>query len=97
MKLVEVAVDAALAEVRRQGGPEYLLTEARSAGLAAAKALEAALIDRICFQFGQTHDTSELWGHMRSDPDAFRRAVRYAMDERVTTASESEAAVKEKS
>ena len=48
-------------------------------GLAAAKALEAGLIDRICFQIGQTHDTSELWGHMRRDPEAFRAAVRIAM------------------
>ena len=80
MKLVEVAVDAALGAVRRQGGPEYLLLEARSAGLAAAKALGAALIDRICFQIGQTHDTSELWAHMRREPDAFRAAVRAAME-----------------
>jgi hypothetical protein len=79
MKLLEIALDAALAEIRRQGGTEYLLAEARSAGLVAAKALEAALIDRICFQIGQTHDTSELWAHMRRDPDAFRAAVRVAM------------------
>lgn len=81
MKLVEVAIDAALAEVRRQGGPEYLLTEARSEGLAAAKVLEAALIDRICFQIGQTHDTTELWIHTRRDPEAFRLAVRAAMED----------------
>ncbi len=80
MKIVEVAVDAALAEVRRQGGPEYLLTEARSQGLAAGKALEATLIDRICFQIGQAHYTSDLWGHMRRDPDAFRAAVRLALE-----------------
>ena len=80
MKLVEVAVDAALAEVRRQEGPEYLLLEARNEGLAAAKALEAALIDRICFQIGQVHDMSELWTHMRREPDVFRAAVRAAME-----------------
>lgn len=80
MKILEVAVDAALGEVRRQGGPEYLLTEARSDGLAAGRALEGALIDRICFQIGQTHDTSELWSHMQRDPDAFREAVRFAME-----------------
>jgi hypothetical protein len=34
---VEVALDAALAEVRRQGGPEYLLNEARSEGEHAAR------------------------------------------------------------
>lgn len=82
MKIVEAAVDAALAEVRRQGGPEYLLTEARSEGLAAAKALETALFDRICFLIGQTHDTSDLWSHMRRDPEAFRAAVRAAMNKR---------------
>ena len=38
-------------------------------------------IDRICFQIGNTHDTSQLWGHMRDDPDAFRAAVRFAMAE----------------
>lgn len=31
------SVDSALAEVRRQGGPDYLLTEARGDGLATAK------------------------------------------------------------
>lgn len=32
-KIVELAVDSALGEVRRQGGPEYLLTEARTSGI----------------------------------------------------------------
>lgn len=31
--VVERAVDRALGEVRRQGGPEYLLTEARTSGV----------------------------------------------------------------
>lgn len=33
-RVAERALDAALAEVRRQGGPDYLLTEARNEGLA---------------------------------------------------------------
>ncbi len=35
--MVNAALDAALGEVRRQGGPEYLLREARGAGLEAAE------------------------------------------------------------
>lgn len=34
---VTCAVDAALGEVRRQGGPDYLLREARSEGIMAAR------------------------------------------------------------
>lgn len=79
MKIVEVALDAALAEICRQGGPEYLLAEARAEGLAAAKIYEVALIDQICFQIGQTHDTIALWEHTRRDPEAFRDAVRFAL------------------
>lgn len=36
-KMIEAGIDAALAEVRRQGGPDYLLLEARNDGLAAAR------------------------------------------------------------
>lgn len=35
-RAVERAVDVALGEVRRQGGPDYLLAEARRDGIAAA-------------------------------------------------------------
>jgi hypothetical protein len=37
------------------------------------------LVDRILFAVGNCHDGSELWGHMRRDPEAFRRAVSYAI------------------
>lgn len=38
-----------------------------------------AIIDKICFQIGNTHDQSELWGHMRRDPQVFRLAIRMAL------------------
>ena len=40
---------------------------------------EKTVVDRICFLIGQTHDTTELWSHMRKDPDAFRDAVRMGL------------------
>ncbi len=42
VELIEAALDAALGEVRRQGGPEYLLREAKLEGLSAARMLAAA-------------------------------------------------------
>jgi DNA-binding transcriptional regulator/RsmH inhibitor MraZ len=40
---------------------------------------DKTVVDRICFLIGQTHDTTELWKHMRNDPDAFRNAVRMGL------------------
>ena len=45
-KIVEHAVDAALAEVRRQGGAEYVLTEARNDAIAAGAFLSKALQEK---------------------------------------------------
>jgi hypothetical protein len=30
------------------------------------------VVDKIIFQIGNTHDQSELWGHLRKDPEVFR-------------------------
>jgi hypothetical protein len=43
--IIAAAVDAALAEVRRQGGPEYMLAEARSEGIDAG-IFRARALDR---------------------------------------------------
>lgn len=40
---------------------------------------EKTVVDRICFLIGQAHDTTELWTHMRKDPDTFRNAVRMGL------------------
>lgn len=77
--IVEAALDAALGEVRRQGGPEYLLEEARNQGLGMARLHLEPLVDRVLVAVMRVHDTSELWGHARRDPDAFRHAVRTAL------------------
>jgi hypothetical protein len=37
------------------------------------------MVDKVCFNIGNTHDQSELWSHMRKDPDAFRQAVTMAL------------------
>jgi hypothetical protein len=37
------------------------------------------VVDKIIFQIGNTHDQSELWGHLRKDPEVFRQAVRLAL------------------
>lgn len=76
MPMVEAALDAALGEVARQGGPDYLLKEARSEGLSAARLHLEKLVDQVVFQVLTTHDTSELWAHARRDPEIFRLAVR---------------------
>lgn len=34
-----------------------------------------ALIDKICWNLCQTHDTTEMWAHAKQDPEAFRAAV----------------------
>lgn len=41
--------------------------------------LSDAEVDKICFNIGNTHDQSELWSHMRKDPEVFRQAVRLAL------------------
>ena len=46
MFVVERAVDDALGEVRRQGGAEYVLDEARSIGLATGAALLSYIVAR---------------------------------------------------
>lgn len=42
-----------------------------------------SLVDRILFAVCNNHDRSELWGHMRQDPDSFRRTVRYVLEHRI--------------
>jgi len=42
-RAVEAAVDSALGEVRRQGGPDYLLVEAKNAGTAGAQVFLGAI------------------------------------------------------
>ena len=58
MPMVEAALDAALGEVARQGGPDYLLKEARSEGLSAARLHLEKLVDQVVFRVMETHDTS---------------------------------------
>jgi len=41
--------------------------------------LDKAVIDKICFNIGNTHDGQELWGHMRKEPEVFREAVALAL------------------
>lgn len=60
---------------------ELLIPEERDTWLRRADRVieifaEKSIVDRICFLIGQTHDSSELWSHMRKDPEAFRNAVR---------------------
>ncbi|MGH7179497.1 MAG: hypothetical protein ACREJC_19125 [Tepidisphaeraceae bacterium] len=40
----------------------------------------ADLIDRILLAVFECHDGSDMWGHARQDPEAFRRAVRRVLD-----------------
>jgi len=37
------------------------------------------MVDKVCFNIGNAHDQSELWSHMRKDPDIFRQAVTMAL------------------
>jgi hypothetical protein len=37
------------------------------------------LVDRVIRAVAECHDGSELWGHLRKDPEAFRDAVRAAL------------------
>lgn len=41
--------------------------------------LDKSIIDKILFNVGNTHDTSELWGHMRKEPETFRQCVTMAL------------------
>lgn len=74
---------------------ERRAASARNATSALKAADEEALINRICFQFAQTHDTSELWSHMRRDPEAFRIAIRRALQGGLKEADSKEAVVVE--
>lgn len=38
-----------------------------------------AVEDRVIEAIASTHDGSELWSHLRRDPEAFRSAVRFAL------------------
>jgi hypothetical protein len=37
------------------------------------------LVDKILFAVANCHDGYELWGHMRKDPETFRRTVRHVL------------------
>ena len=37
------------------------------------------MVDKVCFNIGNTHDHSELWADMRKNPNDFRQAVTMAL------------------
>jgi len=45
--------------------------------------IDDKLIDSIIFQFANFHDTTELWKALRNDPDAYRNAVRHAIERHI--------------
>lgn len=49
-------------------------------------------VDKIIFAIGNTHDQSELWGHLRRDASVFRLAVRLSVGQKpeAYTAEETE-------
>lgn len=68
--------------MRAGGSPiDELTVEVADPTTAASEAAkrEAAQIDRIVLAICQAHDTSELWTHTKQDPDAFRKAVEFAL------------------
>lgn len=75
-----VAADAALDALPASAQIfSHLRDSARAAAAAAgARALDG-LVDRVIAAVCETHDGSDLWGHAKEDPEAFRRAVRFAL------------------